>query len=244
MEHTTELDDQDMVGLAFMPNVLSLAREPAPAPAPAPVAAPAAGGQVTEHQRHEFLTWAQTRGGLGRDEAMSVLDRQIRLVGQGRSATGDAFRDAKDHVRQLRAEREQEAAVARQRSGQPTGASAPVVGVMGGGGGGAGQFSTEASVIGAQQGSPSARLDPSLLPHAGGGASAPPAGGGFVPPAEARSATWPHIVKDGTQGTRVTTPCGRVSMDVPQFAAPGSTIQMMVTPTELAILQAAAAQRQ
>ena len=41
---------------------------PAPALAPAPVAAPAAAGQVTEHQRREFLTWAQTRGGLGRDE--------------------------------------------------------------------------------------------------------------------------------------------------------------------------------
>ena len=115
MEHTTELDEQDMVGLAFVPNVLSLAREPAPAPAPAPVAAPAAAGQVTEHQRREFLTWAQTRGGLGRDEAMSVLDRQIRLIGEGRSATGDAIRDAEAHVRQLRTEREeQEAADAEQ----------------------------------------------------------------------------------------------------------------------------------
>eukprot|EP01045_Picozoa_sp_COSAG04_P019379 COSAG04_NODE_1876_length_5329_cov_70.433078_2_plen_217_part_00 len=110
MEHTTVLDDQDMVGLAFMPNVLRLAREPAPAPAPAPVAAPAAAGQVTEHQRREFLTWAQTRGGLERDEAMSVLDRQIRLIGEGRSATGDAIHDAEAQVRQLRSEREEQEA--------------------------------------------------------------------------------------------------------------------------------------
>eukprot|EP01045_Picozoa_sp_COSAG04_P020900 COSAG04_NODE_2193_length_4561_cov_46.389960_2_plen_226_part_00 len=191
MEHTTELDDQEMVGLAFMENVQSLAREPAPAPAPAPVAAPAAAGQVTEHRRREFLNWAQTRGGLGSDEARSVLDRQIRLVGEGRSVTGDAIRDAEAHVRQLRSEREEQAD-----------------------GGGRWRRSPVSSRIAS------------------------------VPPAEARTETWPHIVRDGTQGTRVTTPCGRVSLDVPSYAAPGSTIQMMVTPTELAILQAAAAQRQ